>query len=73
MIFSMPLGRYLARGNFMAPPSELMGIGSIVANPKVLKTAGLALNDIDLIELNEAFAATVFENLQNQFCSWIAA
>jgi acetyl-CoA acyltransferase len=34
-----------------------MGIGPVVAIPKALKTAGLSLNDIDLIELNEAFAA----------------
>ena len=38
-------------------PPELMGIGPIVAIPKALKVAGLSLNDIDLIELNEAFAA----------------
>lgn len=36
---------------------ELMGIGPIVAISKALKLAGLTLNDIDLIELNEAFAA----------------
>ena len=34
-----------------------MGIGPIAAAPKALKLAGLTLNDIDLIELNEAFAA----------------
>jgi acetyl-CoA acyltransferase len=38
-------------------PPELMGIGPVVAIPKALKMAGLTLNDIDLIELNEAFAA----------------
>jgi acetyl-CoA acyltransferase len=38
-------------------PPELMGIGPMVAIPKALKLAGLSLNDIDLIELNEAFAA----------------
>jgi acetyl-CoA acyltransferase len=36
---------------------EEMGIGPIHAIPKVLKMAGLALEDIDLFELNEAFAA----------------
>ena len=36
---------------------EVMGIGPIEAVPKVLKYAGLTLADIDLIELNEAFAA----------------
>jgi acetyl-CoA acyltransferase len=34
-----------------------MGIGPVVAIPKVLKLAGLNIEDIDLIELNEAFAA----------------
>ena len=33
-----------------------MGIGPVVAIPKALKQAGLSLNDIELIELNEAFA-----------------
>jgi acetyl-CoA acyltransferase len=36
---------------------EVMGIGPVVAIPKALKLAGLSLSDIDLIELNEAFAA----------------
>jgi acetyl-CoA acyltransferase len=36
---------------------ELMGIGPIAAIPKAVKQAGLSLNDIDLFELNEAFAA----------------
>ncbi len=38
-------------------PPEVMGIGPIVAIPKALKLAGMDLDDIDLIELNEAFAA----------------
>ena len=38
-------------------PPEIMGIGPVVAIPKALKLAGLTLADIDLIELNEAFAA----------------
>jgi len=36
---------------------RIMGIGPVKAVPKALKLAGLKLNDIDLIELNEAFAA----------------
>jgi acetyl-CoA acyltransferase len=36
---------------------EIMGIGPLYAIPKVLKRAGLSLSDIDLFELNEAFAA----------------
>jgi acetyl-CoA acyltransferase len=36
---------------------RLMGIGPVEAVPKVLKQAGMKLNDIDLVELNEAFAS----------------
>ncbi len=36
---------------------EIMGVGPIAAIPKLLKRTGLSLNDIDLIELNEAFAS----------------
>lgn len=36
---------------------RIMGIGPVKAIPKVLKSAGMKLNDIDLIELNEAFAS----------------
>jgi acetyl-CoA acyltransferase len=38
-------------------PPELMGIGPVTAVPKALERAGLSLEDIGLIELNEAFAA----------------
>jgi acetyl-CoA acyltransferase len=51
-----PLSRLVAFAVGGVPP-EIMGIGPIVAIPKALKLAGLNLNDIDLIELNEAFAA----------------
>ena len=37
-------------------PSEIMGIGPAIAIPKVLKSSGLNLNEIDLFEINEAFA-----------------
>lgn len=52
----MPLARFVSFAVGGVPP-ELMGIGPVVAMPKALKLAGLSLNDIDLIELNEAFAA----------------
>ncbi|HUP38468.1 MAG TPA: acetyl-CoA C-acyltransferase, partial [Candidatus Limnocylindria bacterium] len=51
-----PLGRFVAFAVAGVPP-ELMGIGPVEAVPRVLKQAGLTLADIDLIELNEAFAA----------------
>lgn len=51
-----PIARMVNCASAGFDPS-LMGMGPIVAIPKVLKQAGLSLNDIDLIELNEAFAA----------------
>ena len=51
-----PMARFIAYATAGCPPEE-MGIGPVFAIPKVLKLAGLTLADIDLIELNEAFAA----------------
>ena len=51
-----PLARLVAYAATGCLPEE-MGIGPIHAIPKVLRMAGLKLDDIDLIELNEAFAA----------------
>jgi acetyl-CoA acyltransferase len=51
-----PLGRFVAYATAGCPPEE-MGIGPVFAIPKVLKIAGLKLDQIDVIELNEAFAA----------------
>ena len=51
-----PLARFVSFAVGGVPP-QVMGIGPIVAVPKALKLAGLTLDDIDLIELNEAFAA----------------
>jgi acetyl-CoA C-acetyltransferase len=45
--------------SYAALDPKLMGLGPTLAIPKALKKAGLALRDIDLIELNEAFAAQV--------------
>jgi acetyl-CoA acyltransferase len=50
-----PLARFISFAVGGVPP-EIMGMGPIVAVPKALKRAGLSLDDIDLIELNEAFA-----------------
>ncbi len=51
-----PLARFVAYATAGCPPEE-MGIGPVYAIPKVLKQAGLKVEDIDVIELNEAFAA----------------
>jgi acetyl-CoA acyltransferase len=51
-----PLVRFVAYATGGVPPEEF-GIGPVSAIPKALKLAGLSLNDIAVIELNEAFAA----------------
>jgi acetyl-CoA acyltransferase len=51
-----PIARFVSFAVGGVPP-EIMGVGPVVAIPKALKMAGLAITDIDLIELNEAFAA----------------
>jgi len=51
-----PIARFVSFGVGGVPP-EVMGIGPVAAVPKALKYAGMTLADIDLIELNEAFAA----------------
>jgi acetyl-CoA acyltransferase len=51
-----PMARFVAYATAGCPP-EIMGIGPVYAIPKALKLAGLKLDQIDVIELNEAFAA----------------
>jgi acetyl-CoA acyltransferase len=50
-----PVARFVSFAAGGVPP-EIMGIGPVVAIPKALGLAGLRLQDIDLVELNEAFA-----------------
>lgn len=51
-----PLARFVAFAYAGCAPEE-MGVGPVYAIPKALKMAGITLDEIDLIELNEAFAA----------------
>ena len=51
-----PIGRLVACASAGVPP-RVMGIGPIAAIPKALKQVGMSLNDIDFVELNEAFAS----------------
>jgi acetyl-CoA acyltransferase len=51
-----PIARFVAFATAGVEPEE-MGIGPVKAIPKALKIAGLKISDIELIELNEAFAA----------------
>ncbi len=58
-----PLARFVSFAVAGVPP-EIMGIGPVAAIPKALKLAGLTLADIDVIELNEAFAAQALAVIQ---------
>jgi acetyl-CoA acyltransferase len=58
-----PLARYVSFATAGYKPEE-MGIGPVYAIPKALKIAGLKLADIDVIELNEAFAAQSLSVIQ---------
>lgn len=58
-----PLARYVAYATAGCEPEE-MGIGPVLAIPKALKLAGLTLNDIEVFELNEAFAAQALSVIQ---------
>src|SRR5205085_2202221 len=58
-----PLARFVAFATAGYKPEE-MGLGPVYAIPKALKLAGLTLAQIDVIELNEAFAAQALSVIQ---------
>ncbi len=58
-----PLARYVSFATAGYKPEE-MGLGPVFAIPKALKLAGLKLSDMDVIELNEAFAAQALAVIQ---------
>jgi len=58
-----PLARFVTYAVAGVPP-EIMGIGPVEAIPKALRQAGLKLADIDLVELNEAFACQALAVIQ---------
>jgi len=51
-------------------PPEIMGIGPVAATQKALKRAGLAMGDIDVIELNEAFAVQALACMDDLKIDW---
>ena len=55
-IGAKPLAKFVSFATAGCPPEE-MGVGPVFAIPKALKLAGLTLDKVDVIELNEAFAA----------------
>jgi acetyl-CoA acyltransferase len=58
-----PMARFVSFSAGGVPP-EIMGIGPVVAIPKALALGGLKLSDIDVIELNEAFAVQALAVIQ---------
>jgi len=58
-----PLARIIASGAAGVRP-DIMGIGPVPASQKALKRAGLSVNDLDIIEINEAFAVQVLSCLK---------
>lgn len=60
---AQPLARVIASAAAGVPP-QIMGIGPVAASKKALSRAGLSLKDMDIIEINEAFAAQVLACLK---------
>jgi len=59
-----PLARIVSTGVSGLSP-EIMGLGPVEASRKALKSAGMSIGDIDLVEINEAFAAQVVPSYQD--------
>lgn len=64
-----PLARIVASGLSALNP-EIMGLGPIDACRQAMHRAGLTINDIDLVEINEAFAAQVIPSARHLGISW---
>jgi acetyl-CoA C-acetyltransferase len=64
-----PLARIVASGVTALNP-EIMGLGPIGASRQALGRAGMTIDDIDLVELNEAFAAQVIPSARNLGIDW---
>jgi acetyl-CoA C-acetyltransferase len=59
-----PLARIVSTGVTAMSP-EIMGIGPVGASKQALERAGMSINDIDLVEINEAFAAQVIPSYKD--------
>jgi acetyl-CoA C-acetyltransferase len=64
-----PLARVVASGVTGLNP-EIMGLGPIEASKQALARAGMTIDDIDLVEINEAFAAQVIPSAKELGISW---
>src|SRR5215468_10255050 len=59
-----PLARIISTGVSALSP-EIMGLGPVEASKQALKRAGMTIDDVDLVEINEAFAAQVIPSYQD--------
>src|ERR1700761_9749852 len=59
-----PLARIVSTGVSALSP-EIMGLGPVEASRQALRRAGMAISDVDLVEINEAFAAQVIPSYRN--------
>ncbi|WIM97277.1 acetyl-CoA C-acetyltransferase [Actinoplanes oblitus] len=59
-----PLARIVSTGVTALSP-EIMGLGPVEASKQALKRAGMTIDDVDLVEINEAFAAQVIPSYQD--------
>jgi acetyl-CoA C-acetyltransferase len=59
-----PLARIVSSGVSALSP-EIMGLGPVAASQQALRRAGMAISDIDLVEINEAFAAQVIPSYRD--------
>jgi acetyl-CoA C-acetyltransferase len=64
-----PLARVVASGVSGLDP-EIMGLGPIEASRQALARAGMTIDQIDLVEINEAFAAQVIPSAEHLGISW---
>ncbi|MEX1218434.1 MAG: acetyl-CoA C-acetyltransferase [Acidimicrobiales bacterium] len=64
-----PIARILSSGVSALDP-EIMGLGPVEACRQAMARAGLSINDIDLVEINEAFAAQVVPSAKHLGISW---
>jgi len=64
-----PLARIVSSGVSALHP-EIMGLGPIEASRQALARAGMTIDDIDLVEINEAFAAQVIPSARHLGISW---
>jgi acetyl-CoA C-acetyltransferase len=64
-----PLARIVSSGVTALNP-EIMGLGPIEASRQALKRAGMTIDDVDLVEINEAFAAQIIPSARHLGIEW---